>query len=80
MRFSFTEIPDLFLNVFVVVFGLFIGSFLNVVIYRVPRGESIAYPGSHCPQCNGAIRFYDNIPVLSYLILLGKCRHCKKTK
>jgi len=71
------EASELLINIFVVVVGLFIGSFLNVVIYRVPRDESIAFPGSHCPKCGGAIRFYENIPVLSYLALRGKCRHCK---
>lgn len=59
-------------------FGISIGSFLNVCIYRIPNGKSIVHPGSTCPQCNTAIRFYDNIPILSYLFLLGKCRYCKK--
>lgn len=71
------EAPDLWVNCFVAVFGLFIGSFLNVVIYRVPRNESVAFPGSHCPKCGGQIRFYENVPVLSYLMLRGRCRHCK---
>lgn len=57
-------------------FGLLIGSFLNVVIHRVPLKQSVAWPGSHCPQCNAPIRAYDNIPVVSYLILGGKCRSC----
>lgn len=56
--------------------GLVVGSFLNVVIYRVPRHESIVHPGSRCPKCATAIRFYDNIPVLSWLILRGRCRAC----
>ena len=60
-------------------FGLVIGSFLNVVIYRVPRDESIARPPSHCPSCSTPLAPYDNIPVLSYLILRGKCRHCRAT-
>jgi leader peptidase (prepilin peptidase) / N-methyltransferase len=59
-------------------FGLIIGSFLNVCIYRIPRGKSIAFPGSGCPQCGNPIRFYDNIPVVSYLLLRGKCRKCGK--
>ena len=59
------------------VFGLLIGSFLNVVIYRLPREESIVFPNSHCPNCNMAIKFYDNIPVLSYTILGGRCRGCQ---
>ncbi len=56
--------------------GLIIGSFLEVVIYRVPRKLSIVRPGSNCPGCKKSISFYDNIPVLSYLILRGKCRNC----
>ena len=58
------------------VFGLIIGSFLNVCIYRIPLGKSIVFPGSGCPHCGKAIHFYDNIPVLSFLILRGKCRSC----
>ncbi|MBI3652094.1 MAG: prepilin peptidase [Acidobacteria bacterium] len=61
----------------VFIFGLLIGSFLNVVIYRVPLGESIVLPASHCPHCNTPIKAYDNIPVLGYLWLGGKCRNCK---
>jgi len=57
--------------------GLAIGSFLEVVIYRVPRKISIIRPGSYCPNCNGKIAFYDNIPLISYLILRGRCRNCK---
>ena len=56
--------------------GLCVGSFLNVVIYRVPLGMSVVAPPSHCPKCDSPIRWYDNIPVLSYLILGGKCRRC----
>jgi leader peptidase (prepilin peptidase) / N-methyltransferase len=58
-------------------FGLIIGSFLNVVIYRVPRNESIASPRSRCPACGATIKGYDNVPVLSWLVLKGKCRHCR---
>ncbi|MBN1634887.1 MAG: prepilin peptidase [Deltaproteobacteria bacterium] len=58
------------------VLGLFIGSFLNVCIHRIPRCESIVWPASHCPKCLTPIRPWDNIPVLSYLFLLGKCRSC----
>ena len=58
-------------------FGLCVGSFLNVVIYRWPNGMSIAKPNSHCPTCKYELRWYDNIPVLSYLMLGGKCRSCK---
>ena len=57
-------------------FGLLIGSFLNVVVWRVPRGESIVSPPSHCPNCDAPIAPRDNIPVLSWLLLRGKCRHC----
>lgn len=57
-------------------FGALIGSFLNVCIYRLPRHESIAWPGSHCPSCAHPIAWYDNVPLVSYLILLGRCRHC----
>ena len=56
--------------------GLLIGSFLNVVAYRLPRGESLLWPASHCPGCGQPIKPYDNVPVLSWLILRGKCRGC----
>ncbi len=56
--------------------GLVIGSFLNVVIARVPAGESVVSPRSRCPHCSTPIAFYDNIPLLSYALLRGKCRHC----
>ena len=59
------------------IFGLCVGSFLNVVIYRVPNGMSLATPSSHCPRCKYTLRWYDNIPVISYLMLGGKCRSCK---
>ncbi len=58
------------------VVGGVIGSFLNVVIHRVPRGESIVSPGSRCPSCKAGIAPYDNVPVLSWLVLRGRCRHC----
>jgi len=58
------------------VFGLLIGSFLNVVVYRVPRGESLVTPPSRCPRCERPIAPYDNVPVLSWLLLRGRCRHC----
>ncbi len=57
-------------------FGLIVGSFLNVCIVRLPRGRSIAKPPSHCPRCKEPIRFYDNIPIISFLLLRGKCRSC----
>jgi leader peptidase (prepilin peptidase) / N-methyltransferase len=56
--------------------GLMLGSFLNVVAYRLPRGESLAVPASHCPGCDTPIRPYDNVPVLSWLLLRGRCRAC----
>ncbi len=62
---------------FVLAFGLLTGSFLNVVIYRVPLGLSIISPRSACPVCKTPIRFYENIPVLSYLFLRGRCSHCQ---
>jgi leader peptidase (prepilin peptidase)/N-methyltransferase len=65
-------------EVFAFIFGLCIGSFLNVCIYRLPASQSITRPRSHCPNCNELIRFYDNIPVLSYLVLRGRCRFCKE--
>ena len=57
-------------------FGLIIGSFLNVVAYRLPRGESVMFPASHCPSCDTPIKPYDNVPVLSWLVLRGRCRSC----
>jgi leader peptidase (prepilin peptidase)/N-methyltransferase len=61
-----------------VLFGLVVGSFLNVVIHRVPRRESIAWPASHCPHCGEPIRPGDNVPLISYLLLRGRCRNCKE--
>jgi leader peptidase (prepilin peptidase)/N-methyltransferase len=57
--------------------GSILGSFLNVCIYRLPKRQSIVSPSSHCPHCGQPIRFYDNIPIVSYLLLRGRCRHCK---
>jgi leader peptidase (prepilin peptidase)/N-methyltransferase len=59
-------------------FGLLIGSFLNVVAYRVPRRESLVTPGSHCPSCDMQLKAWDNIPVLSWLLLSGRCRGCEE--
>jgi len=67
----------IFWIIFIFTFGACIGSFLNVVIYRMPRGESIVFPASHCTRCGKAIKGYDNIPLISWLILRGKCRFCK---
>jgi len=71
-------ITGLFFAVAVFLFGLIIGSFLNVCIYRLPRGESLAYPPSHCPKCYQPIRAEDNIPVVSWFLLAGRCRFCKQ--
>lgn len=60
-----------------IIFGAIVGSFLNVCIVRLPKEESILFPGSHCPFCNKPIAFYDNIPLISYLLLSRRCRHCK---
>ncbi|MFY9609698.1 MAG: prepilin peptidase [Blastocatellia bacterium] len=70
------HLPGYFFGGALFLFGLVIGSFLNVVIYRLPLRESIVFPGSHCPACNAEIKPYDNIPVLSYAILRGRCRNC----
>lgn len=74
---SATGIPEIFGFMLVFIFGAMIGSFLNVVIHRVPDGKSVVFPNSACPQCGSAIKGYDNIPILSWLILAGKCRNCK---
>ena len=62
--------------IFAFIFGAVVGSFLNVCICRMPKGESVVSPPSHCPVCNYQIRWYDNIPIVSYLFLRGKCRGC----
>jgi leader peptidase (prepilin peptidase)/N-methyltransferase len=66
----------IFLDIFLAVVGAAIGSFLNVLICRMPEGLSIVSPPSRCPKCEQAVRFYDNIPVVSYIILKGRCRDC----
>ena len=63
--------------ILIFVLGAVVGSFLNVCIHRLPKGQSIVTPGSHCPKCENPIPFYDNVPILSYLALGGKCRFCK---
>lgn len=70
------DLPPWFLRAFALCFGLLWGSFLNVVIHRVPRELSVVRPGSRCPACGTPIRAYDNIPVLSYLLLRGRARCC----
>jgi leader peptidase (prepilin peptidase)/N-methyltransferase len=72
-----TPIIDPFFVVIAVLVGFVLGSFFNVLIYRLPRHESIAWPGSHCPQCNRPIRAWENIPVVSFIFLGGKCAGCK---
>jgi leader peptidase (prepilin peptidase) / N-methyltransferase len=74
---TLADFPPWFIRVFAVLFGLLWGSFLNVVIYRVPRDMSVVRPGSHCPACGKPIRPWDNIPLLSYALLGGKARCCK---
>jgi leader peptidase (prepilin peptidase)/N-methyltransferase len=59
-----------------IIFGAIVGSFLNVCIFRLPKEESIVWPGSHCPHCKNSIKAYDNIPLISYILLKGRCRHC----
>ena len=65
--------------IFIFILGTIIGSFLNVCIYRIPRGESIAYPSSHCPKCSTPLQWYDLVPILSYILQRGKCRYCRET-
>ena len=72
-----TELQGMLAVIFFI-FGTMVGSFLNVCIYRLPKEESIIWPGSHCPHCKKPIKFYDNIPLVSYLLLKGKCRYCKE--
>jgi len=62
--------------VLIFILGLIVGSFSNVCIYRIPRNESIIYPASHCPKCRNKIQPFDNIPLLSYILLKGRCRNC----
>lgn len=68
--------PEWYAALVMTIFGLLFGSFANVVIWRLPRGESLASPGSHCPFCDHPVRWYDNIPVISWLFLRGTCRDC----
>src|SRR5215208_4146340 len=74
---TLTGLPTYVIALAVAALGAIIGSFLNVVIHRVPREESIAFPASHCPSCDAAIRPYDNIPVVSWALLRGHCRSCR---
>jgi leader peptidase (prepilin peptidase)/N-methyltransferase len=67
---------DPFLLALIFLFAIAFGSFINVLIYRLPRKISLVSPGSHCPKCNNPIKYYDNIPILSFILLRGKCRNC----
>ena len=69
-------VPEVLVIVFAAIFGALVGSFLNVVLWRVPRGESIVTPGSHCPSCETYLRWYELVPVLSWVALRGRCRTC----
>lgn len=69
---------EIIIEIYIFILGLLIGSFLNVCIYRIPRGESIAYPPSHCTSCGNKIKYYDLIPVISWIFLRGKCRKCNE--
>jgi len=64
--------------IIIILFGLAWGSFLNVLIYRLPQGMSILKPPSSCPRCKARIKYYDNIPIVSFLLLRGRCRNCKE--
>ncbi len=68
---------NLLIAIFIFAFGAIIGSFLNVLIYRLPRDMSIVFPSSHCPKCGHKIRWYENIPIASYVALRGRCSKCK---
>lgn len=70
---------EILFYIYLAIVGAIIGSFLNVVIYRVPKKESLVRPGSHCPHCGKPVRWYDNIPILSYTLLRGRCRQCKRS-
>ena len=69
---------ELVITLFVFIFGIMIGSFLNVVIYRIPKGENIAFPASKCQSCGTPLKWYHNIPIFSWLVLGGKCAFCKE--
>jgi len=69
--------PIVIFYIFAFIFGAVVGSFLNVCICRLPKSESVVFPPSHCPTCDYRIPWYDNVPIISYLILRGKCRSCK---
>jgi leader peptidase (prepilin peptidase)/N-methyltransferase len=68
----------IYLSIVIFLFGLIVGSFDNVAIYRIPEGKSLVSPRSFCPDCKTTIAWYDNIPLISYIVLRGRCRHCGK--
>lgn len=67
---------DIIISIFTFIFGTLVGSFLNVVILRLPQNESIVLPASHCPDCEGPIKWHDNVPLVSFILLRGRCRSC----
>jgi len=69
---------ELTITIFIFIFGIIIGSFLNVVIYRIPKGESIVFPASKCQSCQTPLKWYHNIPIFSWLFLRGKCGFCSE--
>jgi leader peptidase (prepilin peptidase)/N-methyltransferase len=69
---------EVFNLIFAFIFGIVIGSFLNVVILRVPKNESVIFPASHCPTCKTKLKWWHNIPLISYILLKGKCAFCKE--
>jgi len=77
MSAMFEAIPYSIQQSWIFALGCCLGSFFNVVIYRLPRKESLVHPGSHCPHCRQPIAWYDNIPLVSFILLMGKCRHCR---
>ncbi len=70
---------EIMIELIVFIFGCIIGSFTNVCIYRIPKGVSVVRPGSACPSCGNPIKWYDNIPLISFILLKGRCRQCKTT-
>src|SRR4030095_14786886 len=78
--FRASDFPLMHLPFIILVFvvGACVGSFLNVVVWRLPRGESLSYPPSHCPRCNKPLPWYDNLPVIGWIKLGGKCRFCRE--
>ena len=66
------------LGIYLFIIGCCLGSFINVLIYRLPLNQSIVYPNSRCPKCNAKIKWFDNLPIISWLLLIGQCRACKR--